>query len=257
MVKGLYTANWGMINEQKRVDILANNMANATTTGYKKEGSTSEAFHDVLAYKIHDTSEPNVAKKLGAMNMGVKLGEVYTDYSQGPIHETGNTFDMALSGNGFFAVEFTNKAGETSVKYTRDGNFTLNVKGELVNKNGDFVLDDSGNHIVLDPMKEFSVDRQGNVYLDNTKLAKIQVTDFEDYDYLEKYGENYLTALDGSATKIPNCQVISGYLESSNVQVVQEMVDLINFTRQYETNQKMIQAIDSTLETAVTKVGRV
>jgi len=149
MVKGLYTANWGMLNEQRRVDVLANNMANAATTGYKKEGSTSEAFRDVLAYKIKDTSEPVYARPLGNMNMGVKIGETYTDYSQGSIHETGNTFDLALSGDGFFAIEFTNKAGETSVKYTRDGNFTLNVKGELVNKNGDFVLDRNGNHILL------------------------------------------------------------------------------------------------------------
>ena len=257
MVKGLYTANWGMINEQKRVDILANNMANSATTGYKKEGSTSEAFYDVLAYKINDTSEPGVTKRLGAMNMGVKIGEVYTDYSQGPIHETGNTFDMALSGKGFFAVEFTNKNGESSVKYTRDGHFTLNVKGELVNKNGDFLLDKSGNHIVLDPMAEFRVDRFGTVYLDNQAQAQIQVADFDNYDFLEKYGENYLTPLEG-ATEIPaEAQVISGYLEDSNVQVVQEMVDLINFTRAYETNQKMIQAIDSTLETAVTRVGQV
>ena len=257
MVKGLYTANWGMINEQKRVDILANNMANAATTGYKKEGSTSEAFKDMLAYKINDTSEPGWAKKLGAMNMGVKIGEVYTDYSQGPIHETGNTFDLAISGNGFFAVEFTNKKGESSVKYTRDGNFTLNVNGEIVNKNGDFLLDTGGNHITLDPLKEFSVDRLGNIYLGEEKQGQIQLTDFEDYNYLEKYGENYLTALDGAAEKATNAKIISGYLENSNVQVVQEMVDLINFTRAYETNQKMIQAMDSTLETAVTKVGTV
>lgn len=257
MVKGLYTANWGMINEQKRVDILANNMANAATTGYKKEGSTSEAFYDVLAYKIKDTSEPNVNKKLGAMNMGVKIGEVYTDYSQGAIHETGNTFEMALSGNGFFAVEFTNKKGETSVKYTRDGHFTLNVKGELVNKNGDFLLDKQGGHIVLDPMEKFTVDRMGTVYLGNQPQAQIQVADFEDYNFLEKYGENYYTPLDGATEKDAQAQVISGYLEDSNVQVVQEMVDLINFTRAYETNQKMIQAIDSTLETAVTRVGQV
>ena len=255
MVKGLYTANWGMINEQKRVDILANNMANAATTGYKKEGSTSEAFYDVLAYKIKDTSEPGIAKKLGAMNLGVKLGEVYTDYSQGAIHETGNTFDMALSGKGFFAVEFTNKNGETSVKYTRDGNFTLNVNGEVVNKNGDFLLDKAGGHIKLDPMQEFAVDRMGNIRLNNAVMAQIQVADFEDYNFLEKYGENYLTPLDGAAEIPAEAQVISGYLEDSNVQVVQEMVDLINFTRQYETNQKMIQAIDSTIETAVTKVG--
>lgn len=257
MVKGLYTANWGMINEQKRVDILANNMANAATTGYKKEGSTSEAFKDMLAYKIHDTSEPGVAKRLGAMNMGVKIGEVYTDYSQGALHETGNTFDMALSGNGFFAVEFTNKSGESSVKYTRDGHFTLNVKGELVNKNGDFLLDKNGGHIVLDPMQEFKVDRFGTIFLGAQAQGQIQVADFEDYNFLEKYGENYLTALDGAAEKPAEAQVISGYLEDSNVQVVQEMVDLINFTRAYETNQKMIQAVDSTIEKAVTQVGTV
>lgn len=257
MVKGLYTANWGMINEQKRVDILANNMANSATTGYKKEGSTSEAFHDVLAYKIKDTSEPGFAKRLGPMNLGVKIGEVYTDYSQGPIHETGNTFDMALSGKGFFAVEFTNKAGESSVKYTRDGHFTLNVKGEVVNKNGDYLLDEGGNHIVLDPMAEFRVDRMGNIYLNDQLQTRIQVRDFTNYDYLEKYGENYLTPLEGSEEQAAEAQVISGYLEDSNVQVVQEMVDLINFTRAYETNQKVIQAMDSTIDTAVNKVGQV
>lgn len=257
MVKGLYTANWGMLNEQRRVDILANNMANATTTGYKKEGSTSEAFKDVLAYKIKDTSEP-MDKRIGYMNLGVKIGETYTDYSQGPIHETGNTFDMAISGCGFFPVEFTNKAGETSTKYTRDGNFTLNVKGEVVNKNGDFLLDEGGNHIVLDPLADFRVDRMGYVYQNDVVQTKISLVDFDDYRYLEKYGENYVTALEGvNQTQPPLSQIISGYLEDSNVQVVQEMVDLINFTRAYETNQKMIQAIDSTLETAVTKVGTV
>lgn len=257
MVKGLYTANWGMINEQRRVDILANNMANAATTGYKKEGSTSEAFKDLMAFKINDTSEPGVSKPLGGMNMGVKIGEVYTDYSQGSIHETGNTFDLALSNKGFFAVEFTNKKGETSVKYTRDGNFTLNLKGELVNKNGDYLLNKAGAHIVLNPTMDAEIDSYGNIYQNHQNMGRINVTDFADYNYLEKYGENYYTALEGSTEKEPNCEVISGYLEDSNVQVVQEMVDLINFTRAYETNQKMIQAVDSTLERAVNNVGKV
>lgn len=257
MVKGLYTANWGMINEQKRVDILANNMANAATTGYKKEGSTSEAFRDVLAYKINDTSEPGVAKKLGQMNLGVKLGEVYTDYSQGAIHETGNTFDMALSDKGFFTVEFINKKGECIKMLTRDGNFTLDVDGDIVNKNGDHLLDVNQHKITLDPTQKYTIDRMGNIRLNNVVQATIKVEDYEDYNYLEKYGENYLRPLDGATEKDAPAQVISGYLEDSNVQVVQEMVDLINFTRQYETNQKMIQAIDSTLETAVTRVGQV
>jgi len=259
MVKGLYTANWGMINEQKRVDILANNMANAATTGYKKEGSTSEAFKDVLAFKINDTSEPGIAKKLGYMNMGVKIGEVYTDYSQGPLHETGNTFDLALSGNGFFDIEFVNKNGEKSIKYTRDGNFTLNVDGELVTKNGDFVLDTCKNHIILDPTKKYNIARNGLITNAATGevVQMVEVTDFEDYNYLKKYGENLYDAIDGYQEKDPTAQVISGYLEDSNVQVVQEMVDLINFTRAYETNQKVIQNMDQTLDKAVNNLGRV
>lgn len=257
MVKGLYTSNWGMINEQKRVDILSNNMANAATTGYKKEGSTSEAFKDMLAFKIKDTSEPWVAKHIGQMNLGVKIGEVYTDYSQGPIHETGNTFEMALSGEGFFAVEFLDKQGNTSVKYTRDGGFMMNTKGEIVNKQGDFLLDENGKHIVLDPEEtHYNVSRTGVITLNDVVQARIQVADFENYDYLEKYGENFYNALPGATNRESTASVISGYLESSNVQVVQEMVDLINFTRAYETNQKMIQAHDSTIEKAVNQVGK-
>ncbi len=259
MLRGLYTASTGMVNEQRRVDILSNNMANSATTGYKKEGSTSQAFKDVLAYKIKDTSDPGIAKRLGHMSLGVKIGETYTDYSQGAFHETGNTFDMALSGSGFFTVEFTNKNGETSVKYTRDGTFTLNVNGELVNKNGDYLLDTAGNHITLDPLQKFSVDRNGAIRQipNNAVLATIQVTDFEDYNFLEKYGENYFQPVDG-ATEIPaTAQIYSGYLESSNVQTVQEMVDLISFTRAYESNQKIIQTFDSTLDVAVNQVGKV
>ena len=251
MVKGLYTASTGMVNEQRRVDILSNNLANSSTTGYKKEGSTSEAFKDVLAYKIKDSSEAYIPRKLGSMNMGVKIGEVYTDYSQGSVHETGNTFDLALSGKGFFAVEFTNKNGETSIKYTRDGNFTNNANNELVNKNGDYLLDTDGNHICIDPNATINVDRTGTIRQNDVVLKTIGVIDFEDYDYLEKYGENYYTPLEGATQTASTASVYSGYLESSNVQVVQEMVDLINFQRAYESNQKMIQAFDETLGTAV------
>ena len=155
MVKGLYAAYTGMINEQNRMDVLTNNLANAATTGYKKEGATSQAFNDVLAYKIKDTSEyVNLAKRIGTMNLGVKIGENYTDYSQGAFRVTENTFDLAISGSGFFTVEFTNKAGVTSTKYTRDGSFTLTREGYLVTKDGDYVLSNTGNRIRLDPTQE-------------------------------------------------------------------------------------------------------
>lgn len=255
MVKGLYTAYTGMMNEQHRMDILTNNLANSATTGFKKEGATAQAFDDVLGYKIKDTSEYNIPKKMGTLHMGVKIGEGYTDYAQGSFRATGNTFDMALSGNGFFTIEFTNKAGEVSVKYGRDGSFTLNEAGYLVTKDGDFVLDAAGNHIHLDPLHEASVDRMGNIYQNNEQVAQLQITDFTDYNYLEKYGENLYQTVPGATEQPANAKVYSGYLEASNVQVVSEMVELINVTRAYEANQKIVQAMDDSLDKAVNNVG--
>lgn len=258
MLKGLYIASTGMLNEQRRVDTMSNNLANSTTSGFKKEGTTAEAFHDVLALKIKDTSEPGIARRLGKMNMGVKLGENYTDFSQGPFHETMNKFDLAISGDGFFAVEFTNKAGETSVKYTRDGAFTLNVKGELVNKNGDYLLDKNGQHIVLNPTQDYTIDRLGNIRAagGDANLATINLVNFEDYNYLEKYGETYFQPVDGAALAPTDAQIYSGYIETSNVQTVHEMVDLIAFQRAYESNQKIIQTYDESLGIAVEQLGR-
>lgn len=257
MLKGLYTAYTGMINEQNRMDILTNNLANANTVGFKKEGSTSQAFKDVLALKIKDTSEaPNTARRLGVMNMGVKIGEGYTDYSTGSFRETGNTYDLALSGNGFFAIEFTNKAGETSTKYTRDGSFTLNVDGYLVTEDGDYVLDEDGDRIELDPLKTSFIDAYGNIYQDDSVEATIGIVDFEDYNYLEKYGENLFQTVEGATEQDATAQVHSGYLEMANVQVVSEMVNMITITRAYEANQKLIQTYDSSLDIAVNQLGR-
>ena len=257
MLKGLYTAYTGMVNEQHRMDTLTNNLANSATVGFKKEGATSEAFKDVLAYKIKDRSEtPNLARRLGAMSMGVKIGENYTDYTEGPLHETGNTYDLAITGPGFFAIEFTNKAGVTSTKYTRDGNFTLTEEGYLVTKDGDFVLDEDGERIELDPLLSSEILENGAVYQDGSLVATIGVTDFEDYNYLEHYGETLFQPVDGATEQDEEGQIISGYLEHSNVQVVKEMVEMINVSRAYETNQKIVQTYDTSLEIAVNQLGK-
>lgn len=257
MLKGLYTAYTGMINEQHRMDTMTNNLANATTNGFKKEGATSQSFDRVLAYKIKDTSEAgNLAKRLGSMSMGVKTGENYVDYSGGPFKETGHTLDLALSGNGFFTISFTNKAGETSVKYTRDGNFTMNRQGNLLTQDGDFVLNDQGRPIRLDPNEEITIERSGDIYQGGAYVDTIGITDFENYDYLERYGENYFQPVQGARTTEADTNVYSGYLEMSNISVVTEMVNMITIQRQYEANQKVITTYDSTLENAVNQNGR-
>lgn len=258
MVKGLYTAYTGMLNEQNRMDIMTNNLANASTVGYKKEGSTSQSFDDVLTVKIKDQSVGmRNAQKIGIKNPGVKIGENYTDYSQGSFRITGNTYDLALSGEGFFAIEFTNKAGETDTKYTRAGQFTLNKDGYLVTEEGDYVLDTQNRRIRLNTLIDSSFTDDGTIYQNGQAMAKIQVTDFADYDYLEKYGETYYQPIEGAQTIASNAQVKSGYLEMANVQIVSEMVNLISITRAYESNQKVVQTIDDTLDVAVNQIGRV
>ena len=289
MLKGLYTAYTGMLNEQHRMDVLTNNLANATTNGFKKEGTTSEAFDTVLAYKIKDLSEPgNLPRPLATnraideaeannplnenymerrvrktgLNLGVKIGENYVDYSEGPIKETGNTLDLALSDRGFFAIEYTNKAGVTSTKYTRDGNFTMNQQGFLQTQDGDYVLDEDGQRIQMDPALPISISRNGTIVQDGAAVATIGITDFEDYNYLERFGENFFQPVEGAVeldrgeTGV-NTQIHQGYLEMSNISVVTEMVNMITLQRQYESNQKVITTYDDTLEQAVTQNGKI
>lgn len=257
MFKGLYTAYTGMINEQNRMDTMTNNLANVTTVGFKKEGSTSQSFDDILTVKIKDASVglSNV-RRTGIDNPGVKVGENYVDYTQGSFRLTENTYDLALSGDGFFAIEFTNKAGETSTKYTRAGNFTLNKEGFLTTEEGDYVLDVNNRRIKLDTLKESAIGQDGTIEQNGTAVAKIRVVDFEDYNYLHRYGETYFEPLEGAQITNSDADIISGYLEMSNVQSVQEMVNLISITRQYESNQKIIQTYDSTMDVAVNQLGR-
>lgn len=264
MVKGLYTAYTGMLNEQNRLDILSNNLANADTNGYKKEGTTSQTFADELAIKIKDTSYYSMPQRLGTMSMGVHIGETYTDYSQGNFSVTENATDFALDGDGFFAIAYTDKAGNTSVKYTRDGAFVVNTAGYLVTKDGDFVLNqngalngDPGQRIQLDPNAEITVDEDGNIYQNNVQVATLGVVDFEDYNYLAKYGENMYDLVDGGVRVASDAAVNQGCIEASNINIVSEMVDMITITRAYQAGQKVINAIDETMDKAVNQVGKV
>lgn len=265
MVKGLYTAHTGLVNQQNRLDVLTNNLANAATTAYKKEGTTTTTFGETLAVKIKDTSDYGMPKKLGEITPGVKIGENYTDYGQGAFRITDNIYDLALDGEGFFAISFTNKAGETFVKYTRDGAFTVNWEGYLVTKDGDFVLNQEGalsgqsaeeNFILINPNKELIVDERGYLFQENQQIGKVGIIDIEDYNYIQKYGENMYEVVEGGQVQESQARVLQGALEMSNVNVVSEMVEMITISRAFESNQKIMQTIDSTLEKAANNLSR-
>lgn len=266
MVKGLYTAHTGMVNEMLRLDIMSNNLANADTTAYKKEGTTSTTFADELAFRIRDTSDAGLPKRLGGITYCTKLGQVYTDYSTGNMKVTDNDTDFAINGNGFFAIAFTNKAGETSVKYTRDGAFTVNKEGYLVTKDGDYVLNANGamtgnpaqeNFVRVDPNARLQVNALGQIYQNNELADTIGLVDFDNYDYIEKYGENLYNLADGGSVTASDATIEQGTLETSNVNVVSEMVNMITIQRAYEAGQKVITSIDETLDTSVNQVGKV
>ncbi|MCI8900764.1 MAG: flagellar hook-basal body protein [Lachnospiraceae bacterium] len=254
MLRGLYTSYTGMLNEQYRMDIMSNNLANADTTGFKKEGSTSQAYAEVMAVKIKDLTEnPNTPRRLGNMSLGVKIGESYTDFSQGSLRDTGNTYDIALGGSGFFNIEFTSKAGETSTKYTRDGGFTITKEGYLVTKDGDYVLGENGRIQLSTTAGTTVFDRNGDIYQDDRLVASLKISDFEDTNYLTHYGETMWDAKEGAVEiDVEDPDVRQGYLEMSNANVVKEMVNMITISRHYESNQKMLTSFDETLEKTMT-----
>ena len=134
----------------------------------------------------------------------------------------------------------------------------MDSQGYLRTQDGDYVLNDRGRRIRLNPALDTSIDRAGNVYQDGSQVAALGITDFEDYDYLERFGENYFQAVEGAKETEPTeTQIYSGFLEMANVSIVTEMVNMISIQRQYESNQKLITTYDETLDTAVNQLGKV
>ena len=257
MVRGLYTGWKGMENEQKRLDIISNNLANASTVGFKSEGVTNQTFDEVLGIKIRDESEGNRDREIGKMTLGVKIGEVYTDYTQGSLRESSNTYDLAIEGEGFFKIGVTDKAGNETTKYTRAGQFVMDKEGYIVDVNGNHLLSESGYLQVPTDAGEVLIDVTGGVYADGALVDKISLADFEDYSYLKKHGDTMYSAVSGATEKDATGGIRQSFTEQSNVNVVTEMVDLIAITRAYEANQKVVHSVDETLDLAVNSLGKV
>ncbi len=283
MVKGLYTAYTGMVNELRRMDIETNNLANANSTGFKEERSVSQSFRDLLGLKIKDYSDaPWTARRLGLINPGVKLAGSYTNFEQGGLESTGEKFDLALNngipntdsdsvndnmvggGNAFFATSYASEdpAGGALIKYTRDGTFNLTVDGYLVTTEGNNVLDVNNNPIQIDPTVDTTILQDGSVVQNGNVLSTIQVARFDNPQFLQRYQDNSFIIGDGGAQVLSttaaeaNATVNQGYLERSNISVVDEMVNIINIQRYYDTNSKALQAEDDTVDIAVNQLGK-
>lgn len=257
MIRGLYTSASGMLAGIMHTDTLTNNLANVNTAGYKKDTAVSQEFREMLIYRINDGalsgaqfSLPAGVTPIGYLGTGAAVDQIYTSHLQGSMRNTGDPLDVAISGEGFFAVNTAN-----GVRYTRNGAFTLNADQELVTSTGDRVLGTRG-PIRLNGTKTM-VDEAGNVYSDGALVDKLRIVTLADQGVLEKQGDSYFRPA-GPVQELPARGIVQqGFLEGANVNTVSEMVDLINVFRSYEANQKMIQTQDETLGKAVNEVGRV
>ncbi len=230
MHTGFYTATMGMLVEQAQVDTIANNLANANSPGYKSDSISFKAFMERPLYRMRMNEKKAF---IGDVYNAVVVDEVQPNMEAGNLIQTHNKLDYAVVGRGFFAVEKNGK-----VFYTRDGSFSVSDEGYLVDKLGRKVLDSA--------LKPISV----------SSGQKPAVFDVENEGALQKVGDTSFVSTEKSGRFIlkPSTKVLQGYLESSNVNVVKQMVDLINAYRHYQISQRVVTTEDELFSTAI-RVG--
>lgn len=280
MLRGIFTGAAGMKAQQGKLDVIANNLANVNQNGFKKDLPISKAFPEILIRRSNDNGVVTIPlgsydrmPVVGKMGTGVELNEVFTIFNQGNLVQTENDFDIALKGNGFFSIET-----EQGERYTRNGSFTINKDGFLVTKDGFYVLGEQGrinlkkNNFIIDEEgnifqnlsyaqePERLVSKQENEWESTDLLDRLKIVNFPRLRELEKQGNSFYrsTKYSGEAFILDNesrPKVVQGFLESSNVNVVKQMVQMIEINRIYEANQKIIQSHDSTLGRVISEVG--
>ncbi len=243
MIQGIYTASMGMTPLLQKQDQIANNLSNANTTGFKQSGLFIKSYQKYVA---DDQLQPFV-------NREIKADEVYIDYSEGPMKQTKNQLDMCIKGSGFLTVMTAD-----GVQYTRNGNFALNSEGFLVTSDGSKVMGTEG-YLRLERNLPVTISDRGEVLQDNMSMGFLKVVDFQKPYRMLRCGEGrFRPQLPDNPEVISAGYVVrQGYLETSNVDMIKNMVAMISAHRNFEADQKALQAQDQTLEQAVNQVGKV
>ena len=235
MHKGMYIALSGAVLKQKHMDVFAQNISNSSTTGFKKERIS---FRD---YLIPADNASGVVEDGRSMTT---LSEQVTDFSSGALLMTDNPLDLAISGNGLFALE--------NNRYTRNGNFRISADGYLATQDNIKVLGDGGS-IALEGNK-IEISSSGEVFADGISVGTIKVVDFEDRSKLQRVDGGYYYSKE--AGQEIEADINQGYLESSNVDVMREMVQMVTSLREFESYQKMIHAFDEASSKTINEMGR-
>lgn len=242
MLRGLYIAASGLLAESARQDVIANNLANATTTGFKRSETVASPFDQMLLHNLAMPGQPAV----GTLEMGAQVQGISRIDSQGALRFTGNKLDVALVGNGHFTI-----ATPDGKRYTRDGSFGLDSSGTLVTKEGYPVLGTKG-PITL-AAGEVRIGADGSVTQGGVVRDTLQFTALDPASITQESNGLLAGTVKGTAA----VQARQNHLEGSTVNVVSEMVALIRVMRSFEANQKSVNAEDEALQASVAKVGAV
>lgn len=243
MIQGISLAGQAMTALMQKQDQIANNLANMNTTGYKQSGLFVSAFQ---RYVSNDKLEPSA-------NREVKADEVFIDFREGAPRKTGTDLDVAIKGSGFFTVMTQN-----GLRYTRNGNFSLNHDGFLVTSDGHKVMGLEG-FIRLDGEEPVRILENGEVLQGNETRETLRIADFrKPYRMLRDGSSMFRPQLPKNPpVNSPGYLIKQGFLEASNVSPVRNMAQMIASFRNYEADQKALLAQDQTLDKAVNQIGRV
>ena len=258
MRESMYSALFGAMSNEVRLNTISNNLANVNTTGFKKQ---AYAFQDTFQRFAHDyltddrtnlRATDNWPKRY--VQARTRLGGQYTDQSQGSLQVTGNSLDLALTGSGYFKVR-----GPEGDMLTRNGSFQLSTDGRLITEQGYEVLG-GGGAVTLPRDNNVQIDSNGRITADGADVGTLDIVDVSDPKGLEMAGKNLFKIRKGStATEVPpqEISVQQGYLEKSNVEIVTELVNMMEAQRAFEINQKIMTTTDSMESLVINKVGQI
>lgn len=264
--KGIYSAVSGAIAQSSRLDTIANNLANVNTTAFKKD---RQVFSEYLS--AHERPDalmqvPRVTASIesfydmqGGDNSYVNPAGTFTSFEQGSLKSTGSPMDLALDGKGFFEVLTAD-----GVRWTRNGALQVDNNGRLVTKEGHPVLregqNDPAQRTIQVTSRNITVSQAGDVFDGGVQLGRLAVVELQNPDDLQKVGNSYYT-MKSTSTSIPvparEARVHQGYVEGSNVNVVEEMTEMISANRVFEATQQAIKAHDQMDDKLINQVGKV
>ncbi len=258
MQNSMFSGVFGALTTEHRMATISNNLANANTTGYKPD---TVSFKNTMIYFAHDfISEPleNLRSEPlfpeASLRSRTRIGEQETDFSQGSMEYTGNKFDLAIVGEGFFKVQTP-----TGEFLTRAGNFTKGPDGNLMTQQGFTVSSGGGPINIPQTARNVQINGEGRIFADGAEVGQIELVTVEDLQSLKKVGSNLYKAPEDAAFSDPRTtgttKVSQGYTEASNVNPVYEMVKMIEVQRYFEAQQKIITTADQ-IDDTTTNVGK-